>query len=358
MTIAHVPSLQDRISDALKSTGAAAPEARLLDIELSPIGIGAMADTYLVRFNWDEESSGPGTAVLKRPAQDSAAAATAASLGAYEREARFYTEMAPRSRVRAPRLLGALADGDGNSPDTILLEDLTEQYRPGDQLHETPLHQLEEAVRQLALMQAPFWNDEATGRQPWLHRRLGVPIPEILDRMERSWTLAATGLLVSLPAEERKCIDRFVRSAGSWAEAWDDPRTGPKSLVHHDFRVDNMLMSDDEVVIIDWQTVGWGPVMFDFAYLMGTSVEAQTRKTIERDMLRLYLSTLELYGVDWSESEAWEAYRRSAFAVLLMLVPPISSVKSNARMEKMYQRLLSLGARQVLDLDALEYLSP
>ena len=51
-----------------------------------------------------------------------------------------------------------------------------------------------------------------------------------------------------------------------------------------------------------------------------------------------------------------QAYRRSSFATLLMLVPPTGSVKQDARTDKMYKRLLSFGAQQVLDVDALEFL--
>ncbi|GAB93707.1 aminoglycoside phosphotransferase family protein [Gordonia rhizosphera] len=353
MTSTHTDArMVHLITNALRAHRSTMADAELVDAELSPIGVGALADTFRVRLTWNDIGAGPRSLVLKRPAQDGAAAATAASLGAYEREARFYTELAPHTSVRVPRLLGVMTESAAEHPDTILLEDLTADHRPGDQLRDTPVTQLDRARHQLALLQAPFWDDADTGRLPWLHRRLGVPIPAILERMQRSWRAAQTGIAAAMPAEERDCIERFVGSADAWARS----ATGPWSLVHHDFRVDNMLFSDDETVVIDWQTVGWGPVMFDFAYLMGTSVDADTRRAIERQAIATHLTDLAALGVSWTEPQAWEAYRWSAFAVLLMLVPPISSVKSNPRMESMYRRLLSLGAQMVLDLDSLELL--
>ncbi|MCE4266308.1 phosphotransferase [Rhodococcus globerulus] len=341
------------VSEALRSHGSALPDARLLDLDMVSIGNGAMADTFLLKLTWSAPGDGPASVILKRPSTDSSAAATAASLGAYEREARFYTELAPRTEVRVPRLFGTLDHARGSTADTVLLEDLTEGFAPGDQFHETSLPRIEGARHQLALLQAPFWNDPETAGLPWLHRRLGVPIPGILERMERSWAAARSTILADLPADERACIDRFVRSAQGWAEK----PIGPNSLVHHDFRVDNLLFGPNEVVAIDWQTIGWGPVMFDFAYLVGTSLEVESRRKLERDLVRRHVHDLQELGVTWNESDAWDAYRWAAFAVLLMLVPPISTVKSNPRMEAMFRRLLSLGARLAIDVDSLELLN-
>ncbi|TVT17950.1 aminoglycoside phosphotransferase family protein [Amycolatopsis acidiphila] len=317
-----------------------------------PVGHGALADTLRLELSWAPSGSGPASVVAKLPSLDATAAATAASLGAYEREVRFYAELAPRSSIRLPRSFGSLDAADGGPP-ILLLEDLTGRYHTGDQLADLPLPVLRRARRQLVLLQAPFWEDLDTAGLPWLHRRLGVPIPHILDRMERSWFQAGQSIACSLATEERRCIDRFVRAAGEWASRLG----GPRSLVHHDFRVDNLLFAGDDLVVLDWQTVGWGQVMFDVAYLFGTSVGPAQRRVAEREEIRRHVDELGEHGVSWTFDEAWEAYRQAAFAVLLMLVPPIASVKSNGRMEAMYRRLLASGARMALDLDALDLLT-
>ncbi|GAB84902.1 phosphotransferase [Gordonia rubripertincta] len=333
--------------------GRHAEGTRLTGAVLTPVGSGAMADTFKVRLAWDAPGADPAGLILKRPAVDSAAAATAASLGAYEREARFYSELAPRTRVRAPRLFGVIDHAGAGTPDTVLLEDLTERHRPGDQLREVPIDELDRARHQLALLQAPFWEDAATAELPWLHRRLGVPIPGILERMQRSWHSVTDTIAADLPADERECIDRFVGSAAEWAQL----NPGPQTLVHHDLRADNLLFGEGEIVLIDWQTIGWGSAMFDFAYLVGTSLEVGTRRAHEAELLRRHVADLQELGVDWTESDAQDIYRWAACAVLMMLVPPISSVKSNPRMFTMFRRMLSLGARQALDAGSLDLLT-
>jgi hypothetical protein len=336
--------------DALHASGAAPADASLLAVDAAPIGIGAMADTFRMQLTWSEGSVGPRSLVAKKPSSDPAAAATAASLGAYEREARFYVELAPRTEVRAPRLLGIVHEA--GVPNTVLLEDLSEEYQPGDQFAGLTVDVLQQARHQLVLLQAPFWEDEETAAIDWLHRRLGVPIPGIVERMERSWSSARDTIGASLTADERACVDRFVTRAGEWAMSL----SGPSSLVHHDYRVDNMLFGRGELVVLDWQTIGWGPAMFDVAYLFGTSLEPEQRRAVERDEIARHVDDLAAAGVSWNTESAWHAYRQASFAVLLMLVPPIASVKTNPRMEAMYRRLLAFGARMALDLDALEFL--
>jgi len=337
-----------KVLQALRQSGAVDRHEEILDLEITPFGVGALADTYRVVLH--RSVGEPLSVIAKMPSKNPAAASVAASLGAYEREARFYLELTPKTKVRVPRLLGVI--GADDVPNAVLLEDLSQSHVPGDQFAELAAASLEQARHQLALLQAPFWNDAPTSRLPWLHRRLGVPIPHIVERMQRSWSIARETIGADLARDERACVDRFVAKAGAWAGGI----RGPCSLVHHDYRVDNMLFGNGEVVILDWQTVGWGPPMFDLAYLLGTSLEPMTRRLTEREIVRRHVDDLAEQGVAWSVEEAWESYRAAAFAVLLMLVPPIATVKSNPRMEAMYRRLIAFGSRMVLDLNALEFL--
>jgi hypothetical protein len=319
-----------------------APSGSLLALDARPIGIGAMADTFLVTLRWSAGATGPSSLVAKLPSVDPQAARTAASLGAYEREARFYAELAPRTGLSLPTHYGTLGNGG------LLLEDLS-GLQPGDQFADMPTALLRQARRQLVALQAPFWDDAQTAGLDWLHRRQGVPIGGIVERMERSWAAAADRLTGDFDPAERAVIDRFVTSAGSWAQSLD----GPFSLSHHDFRADNLLIGDGRLVVLDWQTVGWGAPMFDVAYLLGTSVGAETRRGVERDEIRRHVDELD---VGWSATDAWEAYRQASWAVLLMLVPPTGSVKGSDRLDRMFRRLLRQGARMALDLDAQEFL--
>ncbi|WP_220037470.1 MULTISPECIES: phosphotransferase family protein [unclassified Curtobacterium] len=344
------PVTPEDLTAALRAGGSIGPDAVIDAVHARPIGIGALADTFLLTPTW-RRGTGPTTLVAKLPSRDPQAAATAASIGAYAREVRFYEELAPRATVDTPAHLGTITvDGERVG---LLLEDCS-TLAPGDQLDDAPLAVLQRARQQLAALQAPFWDDPATASLDWLHRRQGVPIPGIHERMRRSWSTAADRIAGGFAPEERAAIDRFVGTADAWAASLD----GPFTVSHHDFRMDNLLVGTDpeRVVVLDWQTVGWGAPMFDVAYLLGTSLGPERRRRVERDEVARHVDELGAAGVSWSFPAAWEAYRRAAPAVLLMLVPPTGSVKTSPRTDAMYRRLLRQGARMVLDLDALELL--
>lgn len=338
------------LEGALLADGSAAPAARLLATDERPIGIGAATDTLLVTLEWDPPGSGPGRLVAKLPSADEVAARTAASLGLCEREARFYADLGPRTGVNLPYCYGSV--DVGAAAPAVLLADLSASHRPIDQLSEVPLPVVRAALAELAALQSCAWQDETAARLPWLHRRLGVPIPAIHERMQRSWAAVRDDLTAVFDARERDVVDRFVPAADAWARSLD----GPFSLVHHDFRVDNMLLAAGRPVVLDWQTVGWGAPMFDVAYLLTTSLEPATRRAVEAAEVTAHLDALAARGVQWDREEAWTAYRRAAFAVLLMLVPAAGSVKQDSRTRTMLRRLVRHGARAVLDLDALELL--
>jgi hypothetical protein len=340
----------DQVVEALRQSHCATEDAEIASMDAQPVGIGALADTFRLEPVW-RRGSGPPSLVAKVPSTDPTAAATAASIGAYAREVRFYEDLAPRTTLSVPAHLGTLEiDGERTG---LLLEDLTD-LAPGDQMTEPSIALLRRARHQLVELQRPFWDDEQLAGADWLHRRQGIPIPGIHDRMQRSWSVAADRITAGFDQEERAAIDRFVPAASAWAETL----SGPFSLCHHDFRMDNLLVGHgpERVVVLDWQTVGWGSPMFDVAYLLGTSLEPETRRLVERDEVARHVDELGGAGVIWTFDGAWEAYRRAAFAVLLMLVPPTGSVKASDRTDAMYRRLLRQGARMVLDLGALEFL--
>ena len=238
------------VEEALRTSGAVLSTARLLAVRAEPLGIGALADTYLAQLGWSEPDAAPATLVAKLPSQDERSAATAASIGAYDREVRFYRELAPRTRVRVPRCLGVLEVDGGTG---LLLEDLT-TLTPGDQLSDASPALIRAAREELAELQAPFWDDPDVAAMPWLHRRQGVPIPGIAERMATSWRVSAERLTGGFDTSERALIDRFVGHADTWAQSL----AGPFSLSHHDYRMENMLTGNRHLVVLDWQTVGWG----------------------------------------------------------------------------------------------------
>ena len=84
----------------------------------------------------------------------------------------------------------------------------------------------------------------------------------------------------------------------------------PQTLLHVDFRLDNLFFSDAtadaEVTLFDWQATGIGPGASDVASFMSSSLPAEASSADERELLRLYHAELVQSGVDGYPFETFE----------------------------------------------------
>jgi aminoglycoside/choline kinase family phosphotransferase len=93
---------------------------------------------------------------------------------------------------------------------------------------------------------------------------------------------------------------------------WQLARPDPFSLIHGDYRLDNLLFGpdDDDVVAVDWQTAALGPPLRDVAYLLGTSLEPDQRRASEQALVEEYHHGLVAGGVDgYDVDRCWDDYR-------------------------------------------------
>ena len=98
-------------------------------------------------------------------------------------------------------------------------------------------------------------------------------------------------------------------------------RSAPQTLVHGDFRLDNIFFDgrqgEDEVVIIDWQLAGRGSAAYDVAYLLGGALPVDLSREGERSLLHTYHDALEEGGVtNYGYSEFARDYERGLLTVL------------------------------------------
>src|SRR5436190_164344 len=64
--------------------------------DVAAVGTGQMSNSYRVSLTYDGDAAGPASVVVKLAAADETSRSTGVGLGAYEREVRFYRELAPR----------------------------------------------------------------------------------------------------------------------------------------------------------------------------------------------------------------------------------------------------------------------
>ncbi len=295
--------------------------------------------------------AGPASVVVKIAASDPTSRATGVGLGIYEREVRFYRELAPR--VGGPLAECHLAMIDAEEGwFTLVLEDVAPAEQ-GDQIAGCDVEHARLALHELAKIHAPLFGDSQLGATPWLNQE--TPLNQALVTQLLAAFLERYGDHVA-PEHQQVC-ERFVSSLDGWVA----DRHPPLGLVHGDYRLDNMLFgapaAPRRFVVVDWQTVGWGPVMTDASYFLGGSLSVEDRRAHEEVLVHEYHGALQTHGVrGFSWEDCWTGYRRQAFLGVLMTVAPAMIVERTARGDEMFLTSLARYAQQVLDLDALELL--
>ena len=325
-------------------------DGRVTSVAATPVGTGQMADTVRFALTYEPAGAGPATIVGKFASQDEQSHATGKLMRAYEVEVRFYAELAHRVTCRLPGLLFAAVDPD-EAWFTLLLEDLSEATQ-GDEVAGCDVEVATAALGQLAGLHAPCWEAPDLAQSPWVNRSTpesdaftavvvsGV-FPGFLDRYGDRIEPAHIRLLES-----------FVPRLSTWLAR---PR-GPRTLVHADFRLDNLLFTpgDTAPVVVDYQTINWGSGAYDLAYFVGGCLEPAVRRPAAEYLVASYHEALMAGGVrHYSLVDLMADYRRECFGGLMMALGASMLVKQTERGDAMFLTSIQRHAQQSIDLDAM-----
>ena len=327
--------------------------ARVAAVTASAIGTGQMADTVRFTLDYEPAGSGPATIVGKFTSSDEQSHATGRVMRAYEVEVRFYTEVAPRVTSRLPRLLFAAIDPD-EAWFTLLLEDVADAV-PGDEIAGCDAGIAAAALGQLAGLHAPCWEADDLAASPWVNR--STPEGDAFT------ATIVTGVFPSfltrygdrLAPDQVELLESFVPRLGAWMVR----ERGPCTIVHADFRLDNLLFTPDDPkpVVVDYQTVIWGSGAYDVAYFVGGCLEPDVRRTSAAELMAGYHQALTSGGVrDYSLADLAADYRRECLGGLMMAVGASMLVKQTERGDAMFLTSVRRHAQQAIDLDALDLL--
>jgi aminoglycoside phosphotransferase (APT) family kinase protein len=96
--------------------------------------------------------------------------------------------------------------------------------------------------------------------------------------------------------------------AGVRGQILDDLEAMPHTLVHFDYRADNLMFdTDGSVAVIDWQTISQGGGAEDVGYLLSQNLTVADRRAHETDLLRSYHDALVAHGVSGYSFETLQA---------------------------------------------------
>jgi hypothetical protein len=320
--------------------------------EISRIGTGQMSECYRVVLRYADGGSGPASVVLKVAAADPSSRQTGLAMGLYEREVRFYTDIAPGLAGPVARCHHAAYDAATGAFDLVL--DDASPATVGDEIRGATGDQATLALRQLAKVHRPLLGDQALAEAAWLNRE--SPVNQAL--ISALYAGFIDRYADQVAPEHRAVCERFVASFDAHAAA---EAAGRRGLVHGDYRLDNMLFgapgADRPLTVVDWQTVTWGPAFTDVAYFLGCTLPVEQRRSLYDDLLGAYHDALgPSSGVTLDEIR--EGVRRQSFFGVLMAIVSPMLVERTQRGDEMFMAMIARHCQHVLDTDAQALLPP
>ncbi|KAA1250302.1 phosphotransferase [Mycobacterium simiae] len=310
------------------------------------IGTGQMSQCYRVQLAY-AASGAPQSVVLKVAASDPVSRQTGHALGLYEREVRFYRDIAPRLGGPVAPCYHAAIDAATGGFD-LLLGDAGPAV-VGDEITGATIEQAERAVSELARLHRPLLGDTALAEAPWLNR--DSPLNQTTVASLYAGFVERYGDRIT--PRHRTVCESLVAAFDGYLET---ARDGIQGLVHGDYRLDNLLFgtaeADRALTVVDWQTVSWGPAMTDLAYFLGCALPTQDRRTHYDDLLRIYHQKL---GPDApiSLADVTEGVRRQSFFGVMMAIVSSMLVERTERGDRLFMTMLQRHCDHVLDTDAL-----
>ncbi len=338
----------DWLTSALRAT---TPDVQVRSVEVEQIGTGQTGANFRLHLDADPGVGGtlPPTLVAKTAAGDRAQRERVSA--GYRNEIGFYTVFRDRVQIRTPRCWHAEISDDSCSF-VLLLDDLA-PARPGVQAEGCTVDQAVDAIRNLAGLHAPVWNDASlSDHREWLSTLTGKR-GEFLGTIAVSAAEVFTTRYADELGDDVDTLRRSAELTGRWAAF--DP--GTSALVHGDYRLDHLMFPErgPGVSAVDWQTLAVGPPARDLAYFLATSLHVDERRVHERALVHEYVDALRALGVDdYSYDRCFADYRLGVLQgpMITMIGAAYATAERSASADTMFLAMATRASAALRDLDS------
>ncbi len=349
------------LNEALRASGVLKEDA-VKSVQVTDLGTGHGMTGEVMRLDvtWlddagDDEAAGdlPAHIVAKLPTAEPQNLQVAHSLGLYAREVGFYQHIAANAPIRTPHLY--FADIEPDSQDFVLLMEDLSGGRPGDQVTGASEADAYTAITNIAKLHATWWDAVDTPTTAGLFDFANPDFVQAVQQLFQTYVGAAQERFPELvTARGREILAAYAPNVAAHVR---EMASGRRTLVHGDFRADNLLFGlpgGDALGVVDWQVCGRSSGLYDVACFMAGSVSSALRREIERDVLVRYHQTLLDGGVtDFSFGDCWDAYRQATLAIVIGAVYAAGGFGvGNERGKALAAAGLSRSLAAIEDLDA------
>lgn len=359
------------LTGALHSTGQIG-DATVTSVETQPVGqgVGILCQLARVMLRYDDTTAAaqrpqpgapkepPRTLIAKLPTGDEQTRGMVRLFRFYEREVRFYDEVADRVEMRTPRTYFSAFDS-ASGDFILLLEDLA-AARLGDQLASCSMADAELAMSELAKLHAAWWESPRLAELDWMPV-VNDPVNKAgLALYPHAWPVFMERFGSALPERILTAGQQLGARAG---EILDRLASGPRTVCHGDFRLDNLFFGDlggqAPLAVIDWQIASRATGTYDVGYFMSQSLDTEVRRAHEMEILKRYHGMLTERGVQgYSFDQCLNDYR---WTLLFCFVYPVMAGGlgdlSNERGHALARAMTERSATAILDWKADELLA-
>jgi hypothetical protein len=295
------------------------------------------------------EPKAPASMIAKIPTGNPDRRAYFTRLGTYEREQRFYAEIASRICLRTPQCYFAGATEIGLP--LLILEDLS-PARSGSRIAGCAYEQAECAIREIARFHITWWESPELARLGWLP----TYHPSTLQaRYGQVWQAVCQERTGTLPRELWNVMERLSLN---W-NVLERLGTPPLTLIHRDYQLDNIFFLDDgSLVVIDWQLAMRGRGVFDVASFLCWNLAPEKRANWGMKLLEYYhgiLMEADIRG--YSFEQCYDDYRVSLLECLVRVISILGAdVVEEQQLQGLLEILLARTATAIADLGVSSFL--
>jgi len=288
---------------------------------LTDIGLLGMVLRAELTYSAGTSSDAPPSVVMKfaHPVPENRAIAT--NLNMYEREVRFFNEIAEHVDVPHPSCYFAGMDYETSS-NIVVLEDLRE-YRAGDQVAGVSVDEAKMVIDAIVPLHARYWGKTDSDMLSWMMRIDTSYIEPFMPGVEGTWENCVNQFGYCITDDVREALPRYMAGLRELHRVMGR-RT--QTLIHGDVRMDNAMFGDGKpglhpVVLLDWQAIMVSNPLQDISWMLSTCLKTDIRRDHEEELLRYYHAGLLEAGVtDYSFDQCIDDYE---VGVLYLLSYPL-----------------------------------
>lgn len=357
------------VTAALHESGVLGSGTSVAEVEHEVIGegVGIVGQLARLQLRYQGQAAGaPGTLILKIPSQYPENRAVGDHFNFYEREGRFYQQLADKVPLRTAQCYWNHVDPATGSFG-LLLEDLGHRTMIS-QIAGVSAPRAAEALRALARLHGTWWSSPVLDELDWMPR-LDDPVNLAAGQQYRdAWPMFVERIGDSVPPEAIALGER------TQAVFEDLLRRGvaeaPLTVCHGDFRADNLMFddraaTDDAVAVLDWQISYRGPAITDVAYFVCQSLTLEERRAHEAELVRAWYDELvrsssagqERVREHYPFDLAWTQYRRASLGTTVYPVSAMGAMDpANDRGRELVAQMAIRSFSAALDLEAEDLL--